>query len=201
MELNLTFMSFSIFLASRDSCYNGKELHCVSWVYSSMELNLTVLTLKNSFILFLRHVTAVITVKTLWPVISKYKMSNISVSLRNCIVSWVYSSMELNLTVLTLRNTFILTSLNVTCRNCQILDHRAINTMYRCDFKLVISRHSMRDFWQLSGPYLLHFWGKLLHTKCKNSYLPNKRGKWYFPARDSRQPVKRREKRFPHVLG
>jgi len=42
--------------------------HTVSSLYSSMEPNLTVLTLTYTFILFLCHVTAVITVKTCSPV-------------------------------------------------------------------------------------------------------------------------------------
>jgi len=79
----------------------------VRCVYSSMEPNLTVLTLGNTLILCLRHVTAVITVKTLSLVTRKYKIPNRCVSLRNCTESWVFNSMEPNLTVLTLRNIFL----------------------------------------------------------------------------------------------
>jgi len=47
-----------------------------------MEPNLSVLTIKNTFILYIRHVIAVITVKKHAPVMSKYKMPNRCVSLR-----------------------------------------------------------------------------------------------------------------------
>jgi len=54
-----------------------------------MEQNLTVLTLRKTFALFLRHVTAVTTVKIHSPMPWKCKMPKRCVSLRNCIVSWV----------------------------------------------------------------------------------------------------------------
>jgi len=41
-----------------------------------MEPNLTVVALKNAFILFLRHVTAVITVETRLPVTENYKIKD-----------------------------------------------------------------------------------------------------------------------------
>jgi len=77
----------------------------VRCIYSSMKPNLTVGTLRNTLVLCLRHVTAVITDQTHPPVTWKYKMSNRCVSLRNCTASCVYSSVKPNLSVLTLRNT------------------------------------------------------------------------------------------------
>jgi len=47
-----------------------------SCVYSSMEPHLTVLTLRNTLLCYLCHVTAVITVKTHSPMTWKYKMTN-----------------------------------------------------------------------------------------------------------------------------
>jgi len=41
-----------------------------------MEQNLTVLSLRNTFIIFLRHVTAVRTVKTRLPMTWNYKITN-----------------------------------------------------------------------------------------------------------------------------
>jgi len=84
------------------------RIYTVSGVNSSMESSLTILTLRHTFELFSRHVTAVITVKTHSPVTGKYKMANKCVSLRNCTVSCIYSFMEPNLTVLTLGNILIL---------------------------------------------------------------------------------------------
>jgi len=75
-----------------------------------MEPSLTVLTLRNNLVRCLHHVTAVITVKTHSPVIIKYKIPNRCVSLRNCTISSVYSFTQPNLSVLTLRNSLILTS-------------------------------------------------------------------------------------------
>jgi len=73
-----------------------------------MEQNLTVLTFRITFILYIRHVTSVVIVKSHFSGTWKFKMSNKCVSLRNSTVSCVYCSMEPNLTVLTLRNDFIL---------------------------------------------------------------------------------------------
>jgi len=79
-----------------------------------MKPNLTNLTLRNALTFCLFRVTAVISDKIHSPVTRKYKMSNKCVSLRNYTVSSLYSSMESNLTVLTLRNTLIVFFRHVT---------------------------------------------------------------------------------------
>jgi len=142
---------------------------------------MTVLTLRNDFIHFLRHVTAVITVKTHLPVIWKCKMSNRCISLKNFTVSCVYSSLEPNLTVLTLRNTLILFLCHVTAviivkthspvtwtyemsKWCVSLSDCILSCLYRFMEPTLTSPDSCHNNWQR-----LHFSRAVICVKWKFS--------------------------------
>jgi len=172
-------------LEARDSCHNCqnsltsdltvwnakqmcfyKELHCKSCVYRSMKPNLTVGTLRNTLIRCSSHVTTVITVKTYSLVTWQYKLPNRRVSLRNCIVSCVYSSMEPNLTVGTLRNTLIRCSSHVTAV-ITVKTHSPVTWKYKMPNRCVSFRNVLILTSQLSnlapwsckhitGCYVLH---------------------------------------------
>jgi len=94
-----------------------------------MKPNLTVGMLWNFLIRFLRHVIAVITVKTHSPVSLKNKMPNRCVSSINRIASCIYSSIELNLTVVTLTGTLICFLRHLTA----VTNHAAVTVVTLSD--------------------------------------------------------------------
>jgi len=112
----------------------------VSGVYSTKKPNLIVLTLSDTFTLFLGHVTAVITVKTHSPVIWKYKMSNRCLLWRNFIVSGVYSTKKTNLIVLTLNDNFTLFLRHVTAV-ITVKTHSSVTWMYKMSNRCVLLRN------------------------------------------------------------